>query len=249
MSTDITERAAVIVRGADQNRPTLPRRRTGLREVRRPEERRPRAVILTMALVLALGPTVGRAPARAQVSTSPPAPTVASVLEAQLSLLEGQFVAAAEAMPADLYAFVPTDGEFSGARTFALQVKHAATASIIFYSTILERDLPPGVSIAGAANGPSDVRDKGQILKYLQDSFALGREALATLTPDNAVTPLAASPIPLMNTRLSLATWACAHAWNHYGQMVAYLRMNGIVPPASRGQPPANPSTGGTRGE
>jgi hypothetical protein len=34
--------------------------------------------------------------------------------------------------------------------------------------------------------------------------------------------------------RLHRATFAVAHAYDHYGQMVEYLRMNGIVPPASR---------------
>ena len=38
------------------------------------------------------------------------------------------------------------------------------------------------------------------------------------------------------STRLHLATFAVAHAFNHYGQMIEYLRMNGIVPPASRGK-------------
>jgi uncharacterized damage-inducible protein DinB len=37
------------------------------------------------------------------------------------------------------------------------------------------------------------------------------------------------------STRLHLATFAVAHAYDHYGQMVEYLRMNGIIPPASRG--------------
>jgi hypothetical protein len=172
-------------------------------------------------------------------------PTIASVLRGQLDALEGQFLAAAEAMPAELYSFVPTDGEFAGTRTFALQVMHVATASIIFYSTILDRELPTGVSIAGATNGPSDIQDKERILQYLQEAFALGQEALATITPANAVTPLAASPVPSINTRLALATWACAHAWDHYGQMAVHLRMNGIIPPASRGQPAAAPPQGG----
>ena len=39
-----------------------------------------------------------------------------------------------------------------------------------------------------------------------------------------------------MNTRVSLADFAVAHGFDHYGQMIEYLRVNGIIPPASRGQ-------------
>ena len=175
-----------------------------------------------------------------------PAPTLASVLDAQLTGVEKQFVSAAEAMPEDQYSFAPQtsefrSGNFAGVRTFALEVTHVATANFVFYSAILGEDPPPGVTVAGAANGPGTLRTKAQILAYLKDSFALGHRAMASLTLENALTPLAHSPVPGMNTRLALATFAIAHANDHYGQMVEYLRMNGIVPPASQGQPPANP--------
>ena len=117
-----------------------------------------------------------------------------------------------------------------------------ATANFIFYSAILGQALPTGVNLAGATNGPDDIQTKDQILRFLKDSFALGHKAFATLTPQNATIPLTKSPVPLMNTRLALATWGCAHAWDHYGQMVEYLRLNGIIPPASKGQPRANAS-------
>jgi hypothetical protein len=99
------------------------------------------------------------------------------------------------------------------------------------------------VSLAGATNGPDDIQTKEQIVKYLKDSFALGHKAMASLTAENAVTPMAkpALPIPYFNTRLALASFSCTHAMDHYGQMVEYLRMNGIEPPASKGSPPANP--------
>jgi uncharacterized damage-inducible protein DinB len=178
---------------------------------------------------------------RAQSGAAPADPTIASVMDTQLTLLEHQFVPAAEAMPPDRYSFAPASGEHDGVRTFALEVKHVATANFIFYDAILGQPMPSGVTLAGATNGPDDVQTKEQILKYLRDSFALGHRAFATLTSQNAVTPLARSPVPSMNTRLALATWSCSHAWDHYGQMVEYLRLNGIVPPASTGQPSANP--------
>jgi uncharacterized damage-inducible protein DinB len=196
-------------------------------------------------MVVALGVCAGLT-ARAQ-QTKPraqprSAPTIASVMEIQMKIVESHFVPAAEAMPEDKYSFAPTSGEYKGVRTFAQEVKHVATANLVFYSAILGQDPPAGVTLAGTTNGPDDIQTKEQILKYLRDSFALGHQAFATLTARNAVTPLVKPPIPSMNTRLALANFSCAHASDHYGQMAEYLRMNGIVPPASQGQPPANPS-------
>ncbi len=197
------------------------------------------------AIVLILGFFAGSITARAQqpkpIAKPESEPTIALVMESQLKILESQFVPAAEAMPEDKYSFAPNDGEFKEVRTFALQVKHVATTNFVFYSAILGQDPPPGANLTGVANGPEDIKTKEEILKYLRDSFALGHKAFATLTAANAVTPLVKPPIPFMNTRLALASFSCSHASDHYGQMVEYLRMNGIVPPTSKGQPPANP--------
>jgi hypothetical protein len=198
------------------------------------------AVSLALAGWMSLGPG-----AKIQ-SAKPPnpleTPTMATIMDSQLSFLEGQIVPAAEAMPDNKYSFAPDGSSFDGVRTFALEVKHVATANIGFYSAILGQDPPAGVSLRGLTNGPDSIQTKDQILKYLKDSFALGHQAIATLTVQNAVAPLAKSPIPFMKTRLDLAIFSLAHAADHYGQMIEYLRMNGIVPPASNGQPPANPS-------
>jgi hypothetical protein len=111
------------------------------------------------------------------------------------------------------------------------------------YSAILGQDMPAGVDFSGVANGPDNIQTKEQILQYLKASFELGHKAMAALTAENAVALLAKSPISFMKTRLDLASFSVTHASDHYGQMVVYLRMNGIAPPASNGQPPANPPT------
>jgi hypothetical protein len=170
-------------------------------------------------------------------------PTMASMMEAQLSMVERQFVAAAEAMPEDKYSFSPAGADFSGVRTFALEVRHVATGNYVIYSGILGQDPPAGVTVTGAWNGSEHLQTKEQIVQYLKDSFTMGHKAMAALNDSNALTPLDKPPIPIpsLNTRLALATFSLSHASDHYGQMVEYLRMNGIVPPASVGQPPANP--------
>jgi hypothetical protein len=201
---------------------------------------------LVLAFVVAApGWFTGRLPAPPQ-QTKPfaepeSAPTIASVMEVQLRIVESQLIPAAEVMPEDKYSFAPTTGEYKEVRTFALQLKHVATANFVFYSAILGQDPPLGATLSGTTNGPEDIKTKEQILKYLRDSFALGHKALATLTAENVVTPLVRPPIPFMNTRLAMASFSCTHASDHYGQIAEYLRMNGIVPPTSRGQPPANP--------
>ncbi|HEV2288257.1 MAG TPA: DinB family protein [Candidatus Acidoferrales bacterium] len=195
-------------------------------------------------LAIALGlMAAGAAAQQAKPQKPMPPATIARVMEMELRVVETQFVPAAEAMPADKYDFAPTSGNYTGVRTFALEVKHVATVNFIFFSAVLRQPPPAGVTLAGAANGPDDIQTKEQIVKYLKDSFALGHKAMASLTAGNAVTPIKNPPLPLpyFNTRLAVASFACAHSLDHYGQMVEYLRMNGIVPPASQGQPPANP--------
>jgi uncharacterized damage-inducible protein DinB len=194
--------------------------------------------LLTVLLAVGLGGTVVRAQDPAKPATVT-APTIASVLDKQLTIVEKEFVEAAEAMPEDKYSFAPTAGEYKGVRTFGEQVKHVGDANYQFYSRILGQPAPSNQD----ANGSSAVKTKEQILKYLRDSFALGHRAIATITAENAVIPLMdASGKPLQgafSTRLAMASIGCWHSFDHYGQMVEYLRMNGIVPPASRPQPPA----------
>ncbi len=198
----------------------------------------------TVLFVLLAAWLTATATAQPTASAKPASlPTMASMMEAQLGMVERQFVAAAEAMPEDKYSFAPAGANFTGVRSFALEVRHAATANFVIYSAILGQDPPAGVTVDGAANGPASLQTKEQIVQYLKDSFTLGHQALATLNNGNALAPLDKLPIaiPSLNTRLALAIFSFCHAFDHYGQMVEYLRMNGIVPPASVGQPPANP--------
>jgi uncharacterized damage-inducible protein DinB len=172
-------------------------------------------------------------------------PTIALTMDTQLTSMEKQLVPAAEAMPADKYLFVPEGEEFGGSRTFALEVRHVAAANFAMFSEMLGQAPPAGVSFAGATNGPDHLQTKEQIVQFLKDSFALGHKAMAAITEQNALAPIDDPNLPFsqpyFRSRLALASFACTHAADHYGQMVVYLRTNGITPPASKGQPPANP--------
>ncbi len=146
-----------------------------------------------------------------------------------LEFVEGEFVAIAEAMPEAKYSFVPTAGEFKGVRSFAEQVKHVACANEAFFNE-MEGKKPPELCEKG---GPNPAKTKAELLKYLRDSFAYGNRVLATLNQKNALDRVEgryAAP----NTRLGLAVAAVWHVTDHYGQLVEYLRMNGIVPPETQ---------------
>jgi uncharacterized damage-inducible protein DinB len=162
------------------------------------------------------------------------APTVASNVDREISGIEKQVVEAAEAMPDDKFNFSPeslhiSGSDYKGVRTFAVQVKHIAASNYFIWSPLTGDKLPEGLK---DGNGPENLKTKGDILQFLEESFALGHKAAATLTTENMLQPPASSK----SSRLHLAEFGVAHAFNHYGQMVEYLRMNGVVPPASRGK-------------
>jgi hypothetical protein len=163
-------------------------------------------------------------------ATSPP--TVAMVLDRQLSTLEKDFVPAAEAMPEDKFNFAPSNGEFNGVRTFALQIKHVAATNLALSLALLQEkpQIDPSLD-----NGPDDIKSREDVLKLLRDSFASAHRAVATVTDKNATEMIQSpwNPNGKMS-RLAMATMLTWHSFDHYGQMVEYLRMNGIIPPASR---------------
>ena len=157
--------------------------------------------------------------------------TVTMVLDRTVSNLEGEFVPAAEAMPEDKFGFAPTNGEFKGVRTFAQQVKHVAAVNYELGAAILEQKPPVDI---GDESGPASITTKADIVKYLKESFAYAHKAIATINESNMVGTVKSPFGEGAVTRMSLATTVAWHGFDHYGQMVEYLRMNGIIPPASR---------------
>ena len=199
--------------------------------------------ILTFAIG-ALGQAQGSKPAAPQGATpapqaqqsQQPAPTIASVVDREVSSYEKLMVEAAEAMPEDKFNFTPASlnipgGSFKDVRTFGQLIKHTATANFRFWSLVSGEKMPDNIK---GPNGPDELTTKAPIVQFLKDSFAMGHRAAKSLTIENAL-----EQVQFRNTgvsKLYLATTAVIHCGDEYGQMVEYLRMNGIVPPASRGQ-------------
>ena len=153
-------------------------------------------------------------------------------LQSLSTIVEKEIISAVDAMPADKFGFAPTDGEFKGVRTFGQMVKHLSATNHILAAAALGEEPPAD---AGDEMGPNSVRTKAEILAYLKGSFIHLDKAIEAIGETNI--PVNASPIsPLKRgelTRSALIAESWLHAYDHYGQLIEYLRMNGVVPPAS----------------
>src|SRR5689334_6261067 len=178
----------------------------------------------------------GQGAAAPAPATPAPPPNIVAAVDLQISTYERHMVQAAEAMPEDKYNFTPASLNIPGAaykdvRTFAELIKHTATANYRFWTTITGDKMPENIK---GPNGPEELKSKAEIVKFLKDSFEVGHRAAKSLTTQNMLEEL-----PFFRskqTRLYITTGCVIHAADEYGQMVEYLRMNGIVPPASRGR-------------
>jgi hypothetical protein len=103
----------------------------------------------------------------------------------------------------------------------------------MFSAAILSEKPPVDL---GGENGPDSLKTKADIVKFLKDSFAYAHKAYGTINEGNATGQVQSPFGSGKATRLGLAILNEGHNFDHYGQMVEYLRMNGIIPPASRGQ-------------
>jgi hypothetical protein len=160
-----------------------------------------------------------------------PAPDARQIFDRQLSNTEREVVGLAEKMPADKFDFAPTNGKFDGVRTFALEVRHIGFEINTVAAALLGEPIPG----QDHDNGPDDLKTKDQIVKYLKDSFAHAHRAVGTLTNANLL-ELTADPFNPKgkSTRIASVATFYWHTYDHYGQMVEYLRMNGLTPPGSR---------------
>lgn len=189
---------------------------------------KPSLLFLGFLLVLIAG---GAAKAQDKTAALAPVRTVGQALDFWISNTEKLVVPAADAMPAEKYSFAPSAAGFAGVRTFAQQIKHLAANNYRMAAYILNQTPTPDER---SETGPDAIQSKEQIMEYLKGSFTQLHRAVAAINEGNMLEPLAAFPSPGQQTRLQLAIDVVAHSSNHYGQMVEYLRMNGIVPPASR---------------
>jgi hypothetical protein len=167
----------------------------------------------------------------AQVATLDKNATVSQIEDYSVGPVERQLVRIANAMPEDKYAFAPTNGEFNGVRTFAQHVKHVAVSNYVMAAAILQ-EKPPVALGGNDANGPASIVSKADSVSFLKDSFAYLHKAFRSINEQNVAgqvkNPEGEGTVP----RLDIANRTLWHSLDHYGQMVEYLRMNGINPQA-----------------
>jgi uncharacterized damage-inducible protein DinB len=161
----------------------------------------------------------------AQVDLDP----MAANLVPAMAFIQRSFVSLADAMPAERYGFRPVDGQFDGTRTFAEQVKHVACSNFAFFNEVEGNEPPAGCD----KGGPHPADTKAELMAYLRESFDYAQDVVGATTSANVLEPTN-GPYGGQSTRLKMTTLAIWHASDHYGQLVVYLRMNGLVPPASR---------------
>ena len=157
-------------------------------------------------------------------------------VERLFNKIESDILTTAEAMPEDKFNFTPENldiknSNFKGVRTFAGQILHLATDNIFMWSAITGESVRTDIE---DVNGPKTLKTKKEIIEYLKSSFAIGRKAISTLTNQNAMDEIDYMWRKL--PRLDLTFYALTHSNEHYGQMVVYLRMCGITPPATVNQ-------------
>lgn len=190
-----------------------------------------RTKVLMMAAMLACSPAAGWSQVGGTNTTQGSAVDPAKAQSKLLDLFEVEVLGVAKAMPSDKYSFAPTSAmlpgsKFDGVRTFAQEATHIAQANYFFFSGF------------GVGKPEVDVKSLGtltskeQIVAALRASFAYAHKAVNSITPANAYTAI--KDVDGMNTRATVASFAVAHGYDHYGQMVEYLRMSGVVPPGSK---------------
>ena len=145
-------------------------------------------------------------------------------------------------MPAEKYSYRPSPGDYGGVfpgygptelRTFGEQVKHVACSNFGFSAELDGKTPPPDCD----KGGPSPAKTREELIVYLRDSFKALKKSLGAITTKNMFDPIE-GPYAGPETRLGMSSVAIWHVADHYGQLVLYMRLNGIVPPASRPKPP-----------
>ena len=194
----------------------------------------------TVAAGIVLGICTLPAMAQANMGTAAAKPAVGAAmapskaLDDMLSLFEGDVMGVVKAMPAEKFNFAPSaaifapsqPAKFDTVRTFAQQAIHLTEANYFFYGTV------SGIKPDFDRKALDALTKKEDIVAALAASFVFAHKAIATITPENAFVTIKGADG--MQTRATVAAFGVAHGYDHYGQLVEYLRMNGIVPPGSK---------------
>jgi hypothetical protein len=180
-------------------------------------------------LALMAIPVVAFGQEKSQAQGAPPANPITASEKGFYSFVSQAVVAAAVKMPEENYSFKPTPD----VRSFGQLVGHVADASYMFCSQAIG-DANPGKQFENTKTSKAD------LVAALKEGVAYCNKAFDGMTDAKG-----SQMVKLMNfdlAKLTLFSINTAHTDEHYGNMVTYMRLKGIVPPTSENQPPAPPT-------
>jgi uncharacterized damage-inducible protein DinB len=158
--------------------------------------------------------------ATAQTPAAPPANPLSAGQKMIYGYASGMVVRSAEMMPEENYAFKPTPD----VRSFGQILGHVADAQYMFCSTVLG-EKNPGLAIEKTKTSKAD------LVQALKDAVAYCNKAYDGLTDATAV-----EPVKIMGgdqAKLTALSFNNVHTVEHYGNLITYLRLKGLVPPSS----------------
>ena len=173
-------------------------------------------LVCTLAAVLAAAPLLAQAPA-----TPASANPLTDAIKDGGNRIKDLLVKSAEQMPETDYAFKPTPE----VRSFGQLLAHVADANMAICGSVIG-EKPTGEPAEKTA------LKKAEIQKALADSFAVCDKAYASVTDASASQPV--QFFGRQMPRLAVLSFNNGHAFEHYGNVVTYLRLKGLVPPSSQ---------------
>ena len=181
------------------------------------------AAILAVGACLIWGPTAAAAPAKRAAAEQSAAAATTNPIEGFLRTWKDvarKLIEMAEDFPEDKYDYKPTPE----VRSFAEQMLHV-TGSVYYFKASLEGTAPPPQADPKRA----DFKSKAEIVAFAKKALADGTALLESADFSKTIKGRRRMINPY-------EFWSdfCEHAGEHYGQMVVYYRLNGIVPPESR---------------
>jgi uncharacterized damage-inducible protein DinB len=167
-------------------------------------------------IALATAPIV----ALAQEAPATPANPISASEKGFYALISGEVLAAAEKMPEENYSFKPTPD----VRSFGQLVGHVADAQYMFCAMAIGEPNPMKAV-------EKTKTSKADLVAALKEAMTYCNNAYAGLTDEQG-----SQMVKFMNydlAKITLVSINTAHTDEHYGNMVTYLRLKGIVPPSS----------------
>ena len=180
-------------------------------------------VLMVSLVVTACGG--GTSPAQPTAAATAPSSQVLTQLRSDWQAQKDMLMKIADAMPENKFTYKSTPPQ----RTYGEQIMHVASTNVDLLKVLRGSAAAPGFTAESA-------KTKADILKALGDSYDYGTALLNELSETTVLEPVKDSPPWLGPASHARIIWTLlAHTMDIYGQMAVYLRLNGIVPPASRG--------------